>query len=66
MNLHICNGDFKMEKQYLTLKEVSKTYFSEKISVASLYRLVESGELPAIRIGKKYLIKLETLKEKYG
>lgn len=54
-----------MDKRFLTVKETSHIFFEGKISVSSLYRLITTGELPAIKIGKKVLINTETLKQKY-
>ncbi|SUP42814.1 helix-turn-helix domain-containing protein [Veillonella criceti] len=55
-----------MEKRFMTIKEAAQIFFEGKISVASLYRLIETGEIPAIRIGKKYLLNVTTMQEKYG
>ena len=53
-------------KNFLTIKETPFIFFDNKISVASLYRLVQEGKLPAIRVGKKYLINYQALQAKYN
>lgn len=62
---YITSGDFTMSKRFLTVRETSQIFFEGKVSVSSLYRLITAGELPAIKIGKKFLINTETLKQKY-
>lgn len=55
-----------MEKRFLTVKETSQEFFAGKVSSASIYRLAASGDLPAIKIGKKLLINAERLEAKYA
>lgn len=56
-----------MKKRFLTVKETSQEFFAGKVSSsASIYRLAASGDLPAIKIGKKLLINAERLEAKYA
>lgn len=55
-----------MTTQYLTINEIAKNFFSGKISNTAIYRLVKIGDIPSIRVGSKYLIPIDKLKEKYG
>mgnify|MGYP005761171345 CR=1 FL=1 len=47
-----------IENEYLTPKEVMNLLY---IGKNTFYRLVHSGELPAIRIGKLWRVKREAL-----
>ena len=47
-----------IEKEYLTPKEVMNLLY---IGKNTFYRLVHSGELPAIRIGRLWRVKREAL-----
>lgn len=40
--------------QFLTVGEVAKTL---RVSNMTVYRLIESGELPAVRIGKSFRLR---------
>lgn len=55
-----------MEKQFITIQEAANVFFDRKISAATLYRLISIGELQAIKIGKKYLLNIAMLQQKYG
>ncbi|WP_394267184.1 helix-turn-helix domain-containing protein [Anaerotignum sp.] len=48
----------EIENEYLTPKEVMNLLY---IGKNTFYRLVHSGELPAIRIGKLWRVKREAL-----
>ena len=47
--------------RYLTVAEVARTL---RVSNMTVYRLVNSGELPAVRIGKSYRLRDEDI-DKY-
>lgn len=47
--------------RYLTVAEVAKTL---RVSNMTVYRLINSGELPAVRIGKSYRLREEDI-DKY-
>ena len=51
-------GQEDIENEYLTPKEVMNLLY---IGKNTFYRLVHSGELPAIRIGKLWRVKREAL-----
>ncbi|MGI9119710.1 MAG: helix-turn-helix domain-containing protein [Acidimicrobiales bacterium] len=42
---------FSGRAQYLTVSEVAATL---RVSTMTVYRLIKSGDLPAIRVGKSY------------
>jgi excisionase family DNA binding protein len=47
--------------RYLTVAEVARTL---RVSNMTVYRLVNSGELPAVRVGKSYRLREEDI-DKY-
>jgi excisionase family DNA binding protein len=46
--------------QYLTVAEIASAMFVSRMTV---YRLVQSGELPAVRFGRSYRVPAMALKE---
>lgn len=44
-------AQFSGRTQYLTVSEVAA---SLRVSTMTVYRLIKSGDLPAIRVGKSY------------
>lgn len=52
-----------MDKTLFTVAEASSIFFEKTISKSSLYKLVQSGELAHLRIGKKILFTKNALRE---
>lgn len=48
-------------RRYLTVKEASKEYFENLISVSALYNLINTGNIKAIKLGHKMLIPVAEL-----
>ncbi|WP_372594415.1 helix-turn-helix domain-containing protein [Actinotalea sp.] len=44
--------------RYLTVAEVAETM---RVSKMTVYRLAQSGELPAVRVGRSYRVPIEAL-----
>ena len=42
------------QKDYLTVKQVAKIL---PVTLRTVYRLIETGEIPSSRVGKKILVK---------
>ncbi len=53
----------EIENEYLTPKEVMNLLY---IGRNTFYKLVNSGELPAFRIGKLWRVRREDLRNWYG
>ncbi|MFA4995791.1 MAG: helix-turn-helix domain-containing protein [Patescibacteria group bacterium] len=51
----------KQENEFLTVEEVAEKY---RVAVATIYRMVRKGEIPAIKFGKVWRIKKNELEEK--
>lgn len=48
-------------RRYLTVKEASKDYFENLISVSALYNLIKLGSIKTIKLGHKILIPISEL-----
>ena len=57
-NNHVYEDDFLEENEYLTPKEVMNLLY---IGRNTFYKLVNSGELKAFRIGKLWRVRREDL-----
>ncbi len=59
-------GDSSLMGRFLTVAEVARTL---RVSNMTVYRLVNSGQLPAVRVGRGYRIReddvLKYLKARY-
>lgn len=59
-------GDSSLMGRFLTVAEVARTL---RVSNMTVYRLVNSGQLPAVRVGRGYRIReddvLKYLQERY-
>ena len=53
------SGDFS-EVKFLTVAEVAAVM---RVSKMTVYRLVHSGELPAVRVGRSFRVPEETVNE---
>lgn len=42
-----------MEERYLRVSEIAKAW---EVSKMTVYRLIQSGDLPAVRIGRSYRV----------
>lgn len=51
------------KSQFLTVAEVAKAL---RISNMTVYRLINSGELPAVRVGKSYRLREEDVDRYVG
>lgn len=49
--------------RFLTVAEVAKM---ARVSKMTVYRMVHSGELPAIRVGKSFRVPVEAVEELLG
>ncbi|TVP74955.1 MAG: DNA-binding protein [Nitriliruptor sp.] len=47
-----------MARQLLTAAEVAEQL---RVSTMTIYRLIRSGELPAVRVGRNYRVRVEDL-----
>ncbi|MNW67844.1 Helix-turn-helix domain protein [compost metagenome] len=51
------------EKNLLTVKEARSELFDNAISEYKLYEMLRQGELPAVKIGAKYLLRRSSIIE---
>ena len=54
-----CESDLEIENEYLTPREVMQLLY---IGRNTFYKLVNSGELPAFRVGKLWRVSRKALK----
>lgn len=48
-------------KNLLTVKEARAELFENSISEYKLYEMLRQGEIPAVRVGSKYLLRRSTI-----
>jgi excisionase family DNA binding protein len=53
-------GD-EMQSDVLTIEAAGKHYEGTALTPSAIRRLVRSGEIPARKVGKKYLITIEAI-----
>ncbi|SDF04623.1 DNA binding domain-containing protein, excisionase family [Fontibacillus panacisegetis] len=51
------------EKNLLTVKEARSELFDNAISEYKLYEMLRQGELPAVKVGAKYLLRRSSIIE---
>lgn len=52
---------FNTNEEYLTIEETAKKF---KVAPATVYRMAQKGEIPAVKFGKVWRIDYPRLKEK--